>query len=1043
MHISDHSIRRPVTVMMGILMVVILGILSLTRIPIDLYPPIEIPTVAVTTSYSGVGPKEMENLVTKPIEQAVATVAGIKSVTSISREGTSQVIVEFGYGTDIDGTVAEIQQKVERARRSLPDDADSPTVMRFDPNSSPVLTLALSSEMSADQLRSFVDEQIVPYLERVDGVASVTVSGGLEREITVRVDPGKLEQYGITLADISQQLRNQNIDSPGGTITEGGTTYTVRSVGKLASIDDIKKVSIPLRGEGQVFLEDVALITDGYKAVTIESKMDGQPTVTLSIMKQSGTNTVAVVDQINQELEKLQGSLSANLKVFSISDQSAFIRASINTLVHDTLIGGILAIFIIRFFLKSTSNTLIIGTAIPISVIATFALMFFTDMSINTMSLGGLTLGIGMIVDDAIVVLENIHRHREKGLSIKEAAVSGTKEVAMPVIAATLTTVAVFFPIVFVEGVTAQLFKDMGVTVSFALLASLVVSLTVTPMLAAKWTASQAKKLNHEEADAKSGLVRFYKRVLAWSLGHRKSVIAIGLASLVAGAGLVPFIGMEVMPTSDQGQVNISISLPNGTELEKTREVLTKANEIVSHVPEAKTIFSTLGSANATRGGNANSSAASFLLILSDSSERSRTTAEVVDDLRNKLNRFPGARVRISETGGMMLPGMGGQGFSGGSSPISYALRGNDEATLKDLAERLTAAISEVDGIREADNTLEESRPEIQIKLDRIKAAGLGITQSSLTSTIQTALRDQVATRMEAGGSEIDITLKLDKEGQASMQDIENLLITTPKGEVVQVKDVATVAIAGGPQAIQRYNQARVVNVTGMLAPGRDLGSVAEEVNRVVANFPVPPGYVIEQQGQNQQLDETTQGMILAFGLAVVLVYIILAAQFESLVYPLSIMLSVPLSFFGASFSLWMTGRTLSIPAFIGIILLTGIVVRNAIVLIDFINILRRQGMERSEAILTASPIRLRPILMTTLCTVLGLFPLALGIGEGGESQSPMATVVIGGLLFSTMLTLIVIPVVYTILDDFSGRLKKLSHIFRPSRKLKTASIEK
>ncbi len=500
---------------------------------------------------------------------------------------------------------------------------------------------------------------------------------------------------------------------------------------------------------------------------------------------------------------------------------------------------------------------------------------------------------------------------------------------------------------------------------------------------------------------------------------------------------------MEVMPTSDQGQVNISISLPNGTELEKTREVLTKANEIVSQVPEAKTIFSTLGSANATRGGNENSSAASFLLILSDSSERSRTTAEVVDDLRNKLNRFPGARVRISETGGMMLPGMGGQGFSGGSSPISYALRGNDEATLKDLAERLTAAISEVDGIRETDNTLEESRPEIQIKLDRIKAAGLGITQSSLTSTIQTALRDQVATRMEAGGSEIDITLKLDKEGQASMQDIENLLITTPKGEVVQVKDVATVAIAGGPQAIQRYNQARVVNVTGMLAPGRDLGSVAEEVNRVVANFPVPPGYVIEQQGQNQQLDETTQGMILAFGLAVVLVYIILAAQFESLVYPLSIMLSVPLSFFGASFSLWMTGRTLSIPAFIGIILLTGIVVRNAIVLIDFINILRRQGMERSEAILTASPIRLRPILMTTLCTVLGLFPLALGIGEGGESQSPMATVVIGGLLFSTMLTLIVIPVVYTILDDFSGRLKKLSHIFRPSRKLKTASIEK
>ncbi|USG66891.1 efflux RND transporter permease subunit [Brevibacillus ruminantium] len=1042
MHISDHSIRRPVTVMMGVLMVIILGILSLMRIPIDLYPPIEIPTVAVSTSYSGVGPKEIENLVTKPIEQAVATVAGIKSVTSTSREGSSQVIVEFNYGTDIDASVSEIQQKVERVRRSLPDDADSPTVMRFDPNSSPILTLAVSSQMSADQLRAFVDEQVVPYLERLEGVASVTVSGGLQREITVRVDTDKLEQYGVTLADISQQLRNQNLNSPGGTVTEGGTTYTVRAMGKFSSVDDIKKVAIPLRGDGHVFLEDLALVTEGYKAVSIESKMDGQPTVTLSIMKQSGTNTVAVVDRINEELEKIKNSLSVEMNVFSISDQSAFIRASINTLVHDTLIGGILAIFIIWFFLKSISNTLIIGTAIPISIIATFALMFFVNMSLNTMSLGGLTLGVGMIVDDAIVVLENIHRHRHKGLSIRQAAVAGTKEVAMPVIAATLTTVAVFFPIVFVEGVTAQLFKDMGVTVSFALLASLVVSLTVTPMLTVKWTASQKLGKKAEKVDARNRGSQLYKRLLAWSLGHRKSVLAIALSSLIGGVGLVPFIGMEVMPASDQGQVNISFSLPNGTELEKTREVLTKALEIASGVPEAKTIFSSLGSANATRGGNANSSAASLMLVLSDPSERTRTTAEVVDDLRNKLNRFPGARVRVSESGGMMLPGLGGQGFGGSSAPISYALRGSDEATLKDLAERLTNAIADVDGIREADNTLEESRPEIQVRLNRMKAAGLGITQSALTSTIQTALRDQVATRMETGGSEIDVTLKLDKERTASMQDIENLLMTTPRGEIIQVKEVADVVIAGGPQSIQRYNQARVVNVTGMLAPGRDLGSVSEELNRVIANFPVPPGYVIEKQGQNQQLDETTKGMILAFGLAVVLVYIILAAQFESLVYPLSIMLSVPLSFFGASFSLWVTGRTLSIPAFIGIILLTGIVVRNAIVLVDFINVLRRQGMGRTEAILTASPIRLRPIMMTTLCTVMGLFPLALGIGEGGASQSPMATVVIGGLLFSTLLTLIVIPVVYSLLDDLQRWLRKIGTIFQPSRKIKTASLE-
>ncbi|WP_134686545.1 efflux RND transporter permease subunit [Brevibacillus migulae] len=1043
MHISDRAIRRPVTVMMGVLIVIILGVISLNRIPIDLYPDIEIPTLAVSASYSGVGPEEMENLVTKPLEQAVSTVAGIKYVRSTSREGSSQVIVEFDYGADLDKALTDITQKVERAKRSLPDDVDSPTVMQFDPNSTPVLTMAISSSMGADQLRTLVEDQIVPFLERVNGVASVTVSGGLEREVKILIDKSKLEQYGLTLANINQQLNNQNNDAAGGTISEGGTSYTVRSIGKFKSIDDIRKVSIPLQ-DGQIFLEDIAVITDGYKDVSIESTMDGNPTVTLTIMKQSGTNTVAVVDGINEEMENIKKNLTSDIAVMNISDQSEYIRQSINTLVHDTLIGGVLAILIIWIFLRSVSNTLIIGTAIPISVIATFALMFFTDMSINTMSLGGLTLGIGMIVDDAIVVLENIHRHRETGLPIREAAVKGTKEVAMPVIAATLTTVAVFFPIVFVEGVTAQLFKDLGITVSFALLASLVVSLTVTPMLTAKWTPAHVKHTAEHLEKKESKLLAFYRSVLAWSLGHRKSVVAIGLATLVAGVGLVPFIGSELMPSGDQGQVNISISLPNGTELEKTREVLTKANEIVSQVPEVETIFASLGSGNATRGNNASTNQASFLLILKDESQRDRTTAEVVEDLRTQLNRFPGARLRVSETGGMMMPGLGGggQNAQGGSSPISFAIRGNDADTLKDVAERLTAAISEVEGVREADNTLEESRPEIQVVLDRVKAAALGVTQSSLSSAIQTELRDQVATKIERDGTEIDVTVTYEKEQEPSMQDIENLTMTTSKGEVVQVKDVATVALASGPQTIQRYNQARVVNVTASTASNVDLGTVTDRINQVVANFATPPGYVIEQQGQNQQMDETTSSMIVAFVLAIVLVYIILAAQFESMIYPLSIMLSVPLSFFGASFSLFITGRTLSIPAYIGIILLAGIVVRNAIVLVDFINILRRDGMDRTESILLAGPTRLRPILMTTLCTVLGLLPLGLGLGEGGESQAPMATVVIGGLLFSTLLTLVVIPVVYTILDDFALRFQRLTRFFKPNRKLKTASLE-
>ena len=1044
MHISERSIHRPVTVMMGVMIVIILGIISLIRIPIDLYPEIEIPTVAIITSYSGVGPEEMENLVTKPIEQAVATVSGITSISSTSRTGSSMVIVEFDYNADLDKAVTEITQQVERAKRSLPEDVDSPTVNRMDPNSTATLTLAISADMGADQLKTYVEGQIAPALEMVSGVASVEVSGGLDREIKVIVDESKLEQYGLSLSDISQQLDNQNMDSSGGSITDGGVSYTVRALGKFSSVEDIRNVSIPLREGGRVFLKDVAIIQDTFKEASIENTMNSQPSVTMTIMKQSGTNTVAVVDALYAELEKQKASMPESMTVMALSDQSTFIRASIETLVKDTLIGGALAILLILLFLKSVSNTVIISTAIPISVISTFTLMYFTDMTINTMSLGGLTLGIGMIVDDAIVVLENIHRHREKGMSLMESAVKGTKEVAMPVIAATLTTIAVFFPIVFVEGVTAQLFQDLGITVSFALIASLVVSLTVTPMLAVKWSGSHH---SHREDNAKkleerpSRMLTQYRRILKWSLNHRKSVLAIGLATFVGGLALVPFIGQEFMPTTDQGQINVSISMPNGTELDKTRETIAQAQEILTGIPEIETIFTALGSTNPTRGNSASTSAGSFLLILAD--ERERSTAQVAEEIRGKLNRFPGARLRVSEVAGGSIPGMGGGGQFGGFAPISYEIRGTDDEILKELAENLTVLISEVPGVREADNNVEESRPEIQIKLDRVTAAELGVTQSLVSSTIQTALNDQVATRYETQGTEIDVTLSVGDDTITSMQEIGELLLTTSNGELIQIKDVAEVAMATGPQTIQRNNQSRVVNVTASLAPDADLGTVSQAINQALAAYPIPPGYTIEEQGENQQLDESTKSMMIAFGLAILLVYMILAAQFESLVYPLSIMLSVPLSVFGATFSLWITGRPISVPAFIGLILLVGIVVRNAIVLIDFTNILRREGMERTEALLTAGPVRLRPILMTTLCTVFAMLPLALGFGEGAESQAPLATVVIGGLLFSTLLTLVVIPVVYAMLDDMTVKASKIIRITFPFRKAKPTSLER
>ncbi|UFJ40855.1 efflux RND transporter permease subunit [Brevibacillus humidisoli] len=1040
MKISKHSIERPVTVMMGVLIVIILGIISLTRIPIDLYPDIEIPTAAVITSYSGVGPEEIENLITKPVENAISTVAGLKSLRSTSREGSSMVMAEFDYGTDMDEVIAEMQQKLERAKRSLPDDVDTPTVANYDPNSSPVLTFAVSSEMDAAQLKALVEQSVVPSLEKIEGVASVTVSGGLEREIEILVDPYRLEQYGLTMSDISRQLSSENTNASAGNVTEGSSSYLVRSIGKFSSVQDIREISIPLQ-DGYVNLQDIAVIRDGYQEVTVESKLNGVPTVSVTVQKQSGTNTVALVDAINEELDQVKASFTNDIQVETISDQSSFIRQSIDTLVHDTYIGGILAMFIILFFLKSVKNTFIISMVIPISIISTFVLMYFTDMSINIMSLGGLTLGVGMIVDDAIVVLENIYRNKESGLSSREAAFRGTKEVAMPVIAATLTTVAVFLPIVFVEGVTSQLFRDMAVTVSFSLLVSLIVSLTLTPMLASRWISTrqkgQAKRTPVvRELSQEAGWVLFYQKMLNWALHHRKSVVVIAILAMTGGFSLVPFIGSEYMPTTDQGEINVSIQLPSDTQLETTRETVEKAYQLIEQFPEVETIFSSVGSRSGTGAGFGGSSAntGAFTLRLKDLSERERSTAEVVEELRTVLNIFPGARIRISEASSNTMPGLGG-GFSGGrvggmggATPISYALRGNDDQMLKELAESLAAQISQVEGIREADTSLEETSSEVHISLDRKKAADLGIEQSTIPTLLREWLDGQVATQLESGGTEIDVTLKFESGQISDLEDIQNLTLVTSKGERVQVKDVATVTMGVGPQTIQRYNSAKVVNVTAMLAPDYDLGSVSEQLDQVIASFPLPAGYVVEKQGQDAQMAESFSGLIFAFGLAVALVYMILAAQFESIVHPLSIILSVPLSFTGALFSLWVSGRTISVPALIGVVLLAGIVVRNAIVLIDFTNMLRKQGADRTKAILTAGPIRLRPIIMTTLTTSLALFPLALGWGEGAESQAPMATVVVGGLIFSTLLTLIVIPVVYTLLDDLVVWLKKLLH---------------
>lgn len=1064
MRLSELAVRRPVTVLMMIFIVLILGFVSFTKIPLDLMPEMEIPVAVVITNYPGVGPQEVEKLITQPLEEAVGTTENIDSLSSVSSEGSSMIMTLFDFGVDMDSATLELREKVDLVKGRLPTDAGEPMVLKFDPTAMPVMMLSLSAgNMSPSELQTLAEDTIKPRLERAEGVVSVEIIGGVNDIVEIRASSEKLQGYGISLDYIAGILRAENFSMPGGSVKKGNQELTVKTTGEFDSVEEIQQLLITLPNGTAVQLNDLAEVELKTNEPTTISKVNGKNSIDMMLSKQSGTNTVRVSEAAHKEIDSLQKEL-VGTEIVTVFDTADYVKQSLSSVLYNGYAGGLMAIIILYLFLRNLRTTFIIAAAIPISVIASFCLIYFSGVTLNMMTLGGLALGIGMLVDNAIVVLENIYRFRQNGYSRIESAVKGSSEVSMAIIASTATTLAVFLPIVFVQGLTSTIFKQLAMTVSFSLVASLLVAVTLVPMLCSKFLkvdrskhkmdgfeailkAEGGQTFDYENNHKKSIMSKFftfdkvyqkfdkvfekvlsiYGNMLSWALVHRKKVIAIATIAFFACMGSLALVGAEFFPTSDEGFVQISVRLSDGAELENTMAVMEEIeSKIGDSIPEIETIFLEAGYTG-DMSGSARANSGTMYIQLSDMSERQRGVEEISDIIRSRVMDTPGAEIKVAP--------MESMGMGGGGAPINISIHGDDLDTLKMIGDDFKNILNGIEGTREVESSYEDGIPEVEITVDRATATEYGLSASQIAQAVKGVISGTTATQFKYEGSEIDVIIKGDEYYNENMQGLEQIPINTSLGFPVALGQVAEVNIKRGPVSINRQDQERVISVSSQLS-GRDVGTVSAEIQTALAEYQMPDKYSYKMGGDQEEMVEAFSDLGLALVLAIILVYMVMASQFESLLFPFIIMFSMPLGFAGGIFGLFAAGKPLSVPAIIGLIMLAGIVVNNAIVLVDYINTRRRVfGEDRDTAIIKAGPIRLRPILMTTLTTVLAMVPLSLGIGEGSEMSSPLAIVVVWGLSLSTLVTLLVIPVMYTLFDDVSEKVKgKMKGKKKPSQ---------
>jgi HAE1 family hydrophobic/amphiphilic exporter-1 len=1011
--LAKFSVKKPVTIAMMILIVIVLGVVSFSKLQIDLLPQMELPYVMVQTSYQGAAPEEIENIISKPLEQTLSTVENIEAIISISNEGSSILLMQFAFNTDMDEVMLQIREKVDIIKGFLPDGASSPLTLKMDPNALPIIQLAVSSNGNLHTTQKIAEDVISPRFERIEGIASAGVSGGLEQEVEIMLKEEMIKGYNLSSSYIAQILQAENLNMPGGAVKKGNNELTVRTMGEFKSIEEIRNLTIPLTRGGTIRLKDIADVNLKDKEQSSITKLDGKEVVQISIMKQSDANTVNVANVINKEIEKVKAEYP-DLKLVTVFNQADYINLAIDNLINTAAIGGILAIVILLVFLRSFKTTLVIALSIPISIITTFVILYFTDITLNMMTIGGLALGIGMLVDNSIVVLENIYRNRSLGLDAVTASIDGTTEVSMAVTASTLTTVAVFIPIVFTGGLAAIIFKDFALTIVIALISSLVVALTLVPMLSSKLIT--VKNLESEEAQEKKHgpLIVFYKKVLGLSLRHRFITILLSIAMFVVSVVMVISVGAEFFPATDEGMINVDVTLPAGSDTKEIDNILKEISDSIYNIPEIESVFTSAGGGGIM--GLGGGSGGSINVLLNDLSERDRSAKQISDEIRAIVKDIPGAEISVSESSMVMM------GMSQGA--ISISIKGDDLDTLKNIGDDFKKIIEKVEGTREVASSYEDGIPQVQIIADRGIASQYGLTTAQIGKAVINTLSGSNVTKYKINGDEIDIVLKGDNIYGESISYLEMLPVETPAGSKVPLSEVADIRVEKGPVSIMRENQVRVLTVSGSVV-GRDIQTVSTEIQGLLKEYNMPYGYNYTFGGEIEQIQETFTDLGLVMLMAIALVYMIIAAQFESLIQPLSIMFSVPLALSGGFIALFIAGLPLNVIGIIGLIILVGVVVNNAIVLVDYINNRRKRGEDRTAAIMKAGPIRIRPIMMTALTTILGLVPMALGIGEGAELTQSMGVVVIGGLSLSTVLTLIIVPVMYTIFDDISNFFKR------------------
>lgn len=1007
MKLADLSIKRPVFISMMVLSLVLFGIIGWKSIGVALYPKVDFPIVSISTTLRGASPEIIDVDVTDKIEEAMSSINGVKSISSTSTEGLSSVIIEFELSRDIDFAVQDVREKISTAKMTLPKDVDEPLIMKIDTDASPVMWIALSGPQSERELSAYADEIFKEKLQQIDGVGSIHMAGLRLRQMRVWLDRNKLDTYKITPQEVANAIKRKNIELPGGRIESDTKEYSIKIMGELGSAKAFENLIIKYSNGSAIKLSDIATVEDGLSEERSVSKFNRKKAIGLGIQKQSGVNTVEVIDNIKKEMKKAEKNLPHGMKLEIAFDQSKFIKHSINEVKTHLILGGLFTVFIVFLFLKSIRLTWISAISIPVSIISTVAMMKFFNFTFNNMTMLALSLAIGIVIDDAIVVIENIHRHVKQGMHPFKAASFATEEIGGAVTATTIAILAIFIPVAFMDGIIGRFFMQFAFTVVFAVTISLIVSFTLTPMLASKIMTPYGQEKEPAFYIFLENIYQYfekkYKKLLEFCLKYRKTVMISAFAIFILSMYITKFIGKEFMPSEDQGNFIVRMEAPIDYTVNKINKLFSKAEDIVLDMPEVSSAFYGQGFEEVNKGV--------LFVNMPPRSERNKGQQEVQKEIRLKLKNIVGLKTSVED---ISLVG-------GGSSrvPIQFTVKGDNLDELKTYVNKIVEEYSKLPGIVDIDTTAKTGKPELRVLIDRNKAADLGVDISTIVESINFLMSGEVDIskfKDKAKGRRYDVRMRLLKKDRSTPQDIEKIHIRTQKNQFIKLSEIISIREAGGPSEINRLDRQRSVSLYANLEK-KPLGEAKSELDALALKI-LPEKFSFQYRGMADTMGESFKFLMYALALGIILAYMVLAAQFENFIHPFIILLSMPLAFIGAFGLLLITGKTLNIFSFIGLILLMGLVKKNAILLIDYMNILIRNGLSRREAVLTACPVRLRPILMTTFAMIFGMLPIAIGFGDGSESRAPMAIAVIGGLISSLFLTLLVIPVVYEVLEE-------------------------